>query len=112
MVDSNAVVAGGLVGGVVYALSYFITKSVRITSANYIEQLKQLRLDNKQLREEIEEISKKAKATDRRVNICTEERWQLIRFMESKGHNMSEFKTRHGGNVDDFIARDGGPKEP
>lgn len=94
MVDSNTVVAGGLVGGVVYALSYFITKSVRVTSANYIEQLKQLRLDNRGLRDDIAEIEKKTRALDRKLSISLEENWQLTHFLESKGYSVADFKAR------------------
>lgn len=88
MLDSSTVVAGGLVGGVVYALSYFITKSVRITSANYIEQLKQLRMDNKVLREENDNLEKRNRELER-------ERWEFVRYAESKGiHAEKEFKSR------------------
>jgi len=88
MIDNNTVVAGGLVGGIVYALSYFITKSVRITSSNYIEQLKQLRMDNKELREENDTLNKKNRELEK-------ERWEFIRYAESKGiHAEKEFKSR------------------
>lgn len=105
MLDSNTVVAGGLVGGVVYALSYFITKSVRVTSANYIEQLKQLRLDNKALRDDVEALTKRNRELEQVLSNCQEGHWQLVQFLESKGHKVSEFKTRKE-NIHDFDTRD------
>ena len=94
MIDNNTVVAGGLVGGIVYALSYFITKSVRITSSNYIEQLKQLRMDNKVLREENDELEKRNRELER-------ERWEFVRYMESKGiHAKEEFKPRETPEIE------------